>query len=624
MVDIVRAWDTQVLVADGAMGTLLFARSPVATSCVESLNLIAPDIVEHAHRDYLEAGARVIETNSYAANRLKLALHELRPRLADINRAAVAIARSAAGPNAFIAASVGPLGAPLWPLGLTKHDEARDVFAEHVAALADASPDLLLLETFGGVAELELAIKAAREVAPSIPLVASLSLAEDGRSIAGDPLDSAFARLIDAGANGVGLNCAVGPHIIYDALTAIADRITYPLSVMPNAGYPHRQDDRAVYGSPPEYFARYARRFADLGARMIGGCCGTTPAHIRAIAESLADFRPNKSSKAQSQSHARLSTPAALSPVADAPVTAFERDLGRRFIITAEISPPRGTDARDAVAAAKLLERAGAAAVHIPDNPTARLRMSSAALAHLVMRETKLATILHLGCRDRNLLGLQSELLGASALGVSAILPLTGDPGNAGDFPKATSVFDVTALGLTQIVGALNRGEDHAGNAIGSTTRFRVGVAVNPRAKPFAAELERVESKLEAGAEFAVTQPVFEVEALQDILRWARERGVPVLPGVVLLRDYDNAEFLHNEVPGMHIPEAMRKRLHEATDQSAEAIALAQELIDELIATPGVFGVYLMPQDRYEQAAAVVARAARTLEGRITRGASAP
>lgn len=616
--------DEEVLTADGAMGTLLFARNPDVTDCVESLNLIKPDAVEDAHREYVHAGARVIETNSYAANRLKLAAHGLRSQLEEINRQAVSIARKAAGPSTFVAGSVGPLGAPLWPLGVTRPEEARDIFAEHIQALAAGKPDLLLLETFGGVEELVLAISVGRDAANDLPIVASLSIAEDRRTLDGEPLDRAFDRLREAGADAVGVNCAVGPHIIYEALSEIAVRLRFPFSVMPNAGYPHRQDDRAVYGSSPEYFARYARRFAELGARIIGGCCGTTPAHVAAMAGALAGAHlTHPSSRApRPAEHAIAARTHVAAP--QKPQTGFERKLGRQFVITVEISPPRGTDVREAVSAANLLERAGADAVHISDNPTARLRMSGVALAHLIMRDTGLATILHLGCRDRNLLGLQSELLGAAALGVSAILPLTGDPSNAGDFPKATSVFDVTALGLTQIVGALNRGEDQAGAAIGRPAQFLVGVAVNPRAKPLAAELERVESKLAAGADFAVTQPVFDTESLLAFLAWAQERRLPVLAGVVLLRDDENAEFLHNEVPGMHIPQAVRERLRVAADQSAEAVAVAQELVRELISTPGVAGVYLLPQDRYERAATVVVSAGRTLEDAVSRRAGVP
>lgn len=619
-----QTWKDEVLVADGAMGTLLFARCPGVTECVESLNLLQPGVVAQAHRDYLAAGARIIETNSYAANRLKLAEHELRSRLVEINHAAVRIARAAAGGSAFVAASVGPLGAPLWPLGVTRAEEARDVFAEHISALAGAKPDLFILETFGTSTELELALQAARDIARDLPIVASLSVAEDGRTLGGEPLDRAFDRLRAAGADAVGLNCAVGPHVIYEALSAIADRLDFPFSVMPNAGYPHRLDDRAVFGSSPEYFARYARRFALLGARVVGGCCGTTPDHIKAIAAALEGMERTPLRRHLVPTQDRKNRERVLAPVPKPEATAFERKLGRRSIMTVELSSPRGIDARDAIAAAKLLAQAGADAIHISDNPTARLRMSSVALAHLLSRETELATILHLGCRDRNLLGLQSELLGAAALGVSAILPLTGDPSNAGDFPKATSVFDVTALGLTQMVGALNRGEDHAGNPIGAPAHFRIGVAVNPRARPLTAELERVENKLAAGADFAVTQPIFEAAALDPFVTWAQERQLPVLAGVVILRDADNAEFLHNEVPGMQIPQVIRERLASASDSSAEAVAVASELAVTLISTPGIAGVYLIPQDRYEAAAMVLAAARQALRSALSPGANAP
>ena len=605
---------SNVLVADGAMGTLLIARGAQVASCVEVLNVDAPDAVAAIHRDYIAAGAQIIETNTFAANRLKLAAHELRGRLAEINRAGVALARAAAGEKAFVGGSVGPLGALLWPFGIVSADEARDVFAEHVAAVAAGDPDFLVLETFGSVAEALLALAAAKRVAPHLPVLASLSVVEDGKTTSGDALLPAFTRLLDAGADAIGVNCAVGPHAVYDALAPIAASIEAPLSVMPNAGYPQRLDDRTVYESSPAYFAQFAERFAALGATIIGGCCGTTPEHIQAIARAVSGRLrqrpgPSLAAKAARDDGEVVSKRAAEAGAA----TAFERKLGRQFVMTVEVSPPRGADASDALTAARVLERAGADAVNISDNPTARLRMSSTALAHLIMRETKLATILHLTCRDRNLLALQSELLGASALGVTGILALTGDPSNVGDFPKATSVFDVTSLGLTQIIRDLNAGKDHAGNDIGRPTRFRIGVAVNPTTKGLASELERVEQKLRAGADFAVTQPIFDISAIGPFLEWMGQRRFPVLVGVLLLRSYRNAEFLHNEVPGMHVPESIRERLRTCGDAEREGIAIASDILVELARTPGVAGAYLIPQDRYDAAAEAMRAASRAL-----------
>jgi methionine synthase / methylenetetrahydrofolate reductase(NADPH) len=618
MEHITRAWRENILVADGAMGTLLFARGAEVTSCVELLNLTAPELVERAHCDYIDAGARVIESNTFAANRLKLGQHELHSRLEEINRAAIMLAHRASGGRAYVAGSIGPLGALLWPFGMTRADDAREIFAEHISAVASGKPDFLMLETFSSVAEILLAIEAAHQVASGLPIVASVSVVEDGKTISGDSLDVAWTRLLDAGADAVGVNCAVGPRAVYDALSQVARRATAPLVVMPNAGYPRRLDDRTVYESSPEYFASFAQRFIELGATVVGGCCGTTPDHIRAIARKVARVQPAPRHPEPVITVSAIEPPRqVLTPLSS---TAFERKLGRSFVVTAEISPPRGADASDAVAAAQLLESAGADAVNISDNPTARLRMASAALAHLIMRSTKLATILHLGCRDRNVLGLQSDLLGAAALGVTAVLPLTGDPSNIGDFPKATSVFDVTALGLTEIVAALNRGKDQAGNSIGGPTHFRIGMAVNPQAKMLKAELERIEQKRRAGADFALTQPIFETAALTPLLEWAGEHNFPVLVGVLLLRDYTNAEFLHNEVPGMQVPDSVRERLKAATNPRTEGIAVARELLLELIETPGVAGAYLVPQDRYQEAAEALADLS---VGSLTRGGSA-
>jgi homocysteine S-methyltransferase len=607
-----RRWASDILVADGAMGTLLIARGAQVASCVEVLNVDAPDTVAVIHRDYIAAGAHIIETNTFAANRLKLAAHELRGRLVEINRAGVALAQAAASERAFVGGSVGPLGALLWPFGIVTADEARDVFAEHVAAVAAGEPDFLVLETFGSAAELLLALAAAKRVAPHLPVLASLSVVEDGKTAAGDPLLTAFTRLLDAGADAIGVNCAVGPQAVYDALAPIASSIEAPLSVMPNAGYPQRLDDRTIYESSPAYFAQFAKRFADIGATIIGGCCGTTPDHIRAIAKTVSGRVRQRPTVAEGvkdgREDKRVTEKRAVAPGAP---TAFERKLGRQFVMTVEVSPPRSADASDAVNAARVLELAGADAVNISDNPTARLRMSSAALAHLIMRETKLATILHLTCRDRNLLALQSELLGASALGITGILALTGDPSNVGDFPKATSVFDVTSLGLTQIIRDLNAGKDHAGNDIGRPTHFRIGVAVNPTTKSLTSELEKFEQKLRAGADFAVTQPIFDISAIGPFLTWMAERRFPVLVGVLLLRSYRNAEFLHNEVPGMHVPENVRERLRTSNDEEREGVAMASDILVELARTPGVAGAYLIPQDRYNAAAEAMRKASR-------------
>jgi methionine synthase / methylenetetrahydrofolate reductase(NADPH) len=609
---VTRRLTTEVILADGAMGTLLFARGAKVASCVELLNIDAPEAVAGAHRDYIAAGVQLIETNTFAANRLKLAAHELRARLSDINRAGVALARSAAGPQTLVGGSIGPLGALMWPFGLITPDEAKDVFAEHIAAVASGQPDLLILETFSSAAELLLAISAAKQVAPQLPILASLCVVEDGKTAGGDPLLPAFSRLLDAGADAIGVNCAVGPQVVYDALAPIAASIQAPLSVMPNAGYPQRLDDRTIYESSPAYFAQYARLFIELGAAIVGGCCGTTPEHARAMAAVAVGQPRRRPSASPGPESGGVDLPVRARPAAprqnDTP-TGFERKLGRQFVMTVEVSPPRGSDAQDAIAAAKLLEAAGADAVNISDNPTARLRMSSTALAHLIMRETKLATILHLTCRDRNLLALQSELLGAAALGITGILALTGDPSNVGDFPKATSVFDVTALGLTQIVRDLNASRDHAGNDIGRPTRFRIGVAVNPTTKTLVSELEKLEQKRRAGADFAVTQPVFDPASIQPFLTWAAERSFPVLVGVLLLRSHRNAEFLHNEVPGMHVPEAIRERMQRASDEGAEGIAIAKDILVELARTVGVAGAYIIPQDRYDAAAEAMAAA---------------
>jgi homocysteine S-methyltransferase len=606
MKSLVERWRHDVLLADGAMGTLLFGRSP-STSCVELFNVSEPEMVESAHREYVDAGSLLIESNTFAANRLKLRAHEAAGRVGEINAAGVEIARRAAAGRAYVAGSIGPIGALLRPIGTVDPAQAFDVFAEHALAIASARPDVLLLETFGGVEEALIALEAARSSAPDLPILVSLSVVDDGRTPDGDELLPAFRRLLASGADGVGINCAVGPQAVYDALAPVIADLACPVSVMPNAGYPRRVDDRTVYGSTPQYFARFARAFVELGATIVGGCCGTTPAHVTAMAADVAGVTQHARARQRPIDVRSRAASDALPRASESPATSFERDLGRRFVTTAEIAPPRGPDATRMLEGARLLASAGADALHIADNASARPAMSGATAAYLVKREAKLATVLHVSCRDRNLVGLQSDLIGAAALDVTAIVALTGDPTNVGDFPKSTSVFDVTALGLTKILKMLNGGLDRAGTSIGSPTRFRIGAAVNALPRDVEAEHRRLLEKIEAGADFAVTQPVFESAALAPFLARAYDAGIPLIVGLLPLRGYAHAEYLHNEIPGMLIPEHVRERLKNAKDEAAEGIAIARQLIQEMTQTRGVAGAYVVSLERYEAAAEVIA-----------------
>jgi homocysteine S-methyltransferase len=620
-------WRRTALLADGAMGTLLFARGAASGTCVEGANLDRPDDVTRAHAEYRNAGAEFITTNTFAANRLKLAGDDLAGKLEAINAAGVRLARAASGGDAYVAASVGPTGALLQPLGPLDAREAFDVFAEQIAALADGAPDVFLLETFGSVGEALVALDAAKRTARSLPVLVSLSVLEDGTTPDGDDLGVAFAKLSACGADALGVNCAVGPQALFDALSRHAGAIDLPLSVMPNAGFPENIDGRTVYRAAPEYFAMFARDFIALGAAIVGGCCGTTPDVIKAMApevrgKPIVRTAPPPRSPAPASVRELMRAPEVPSgPTrvatlpADRPLTAFERKLGREFVVTVEVTPPRGVDYAAALDGARLIQEAGADAVDIADNPTARLRMSSLALAHLIRRETSLAAILHLTCRDRNLLALQSELLGAAALDVTAILALTGDPSNIGDFPRATSVFDVTAAGLTEIVHALNAGRDLAGNALGAKARFRVGVAVNPLATDLGLEFAKFEEKRRAGADFAMTQPVYDVDALTPFLTRARALDVPLIVGLLPLRSYRNAEYLHNEVPGMFIPDAVRERMRVSQDGATEGAMLAREMFASLRELPGVAGAYIMPQGRYEIVAEIIRSVRETASG---------
>ncbi|MDE2571714.1 MAG: bifunctional homocysteine S-methyltransferase/methylenetetrahydrofolate reductase, partial [bacterium] len=545
-------------------------------------------------------------------------------RLAEINAAGVRLARRSAlrvqnARPVYVAASVGPLGKMLHPFGTLTEDRAREIFAEQCAALAAEKPDAFILETLTGVAEGRAALRAAREAAPEIPRICTLAMHESGRTQYGEEAVDALRGLLEAGADVVGLNCALGPAQTYEILAAIAGEFSAPLAALPNAGYPGRLHGRTVYFSSPEYFGEYARAFAELGVNLIGGCCGTTPAHTHAMRQALHEATPGDRRAVPVLEVQAYERAAPTEPVRRG--NAFDERLGRQFVITAEIEPPRGIDYHEQLAGARLLEEAGVDAVNLTDNQRAQLRMSPIALASLVMQQTNLATILHFSCRDRNLLALQSELLGAAALGVTAILALTGDPAAFGDYPVATGVYDVNSVGLVGILSALNEGKRLGGVEIGPPTSFKIGVAVNPLARDLEAEVERLREKVESGAHFALTQPLYEIAALRRFaaeLERARVPHLPILVGILPLRSARSAEFLHNEVPGMLVPQAIRDRMRRAGAGGArEGIRIAREFLDEAQALAG--GAYVIPMGRYDAAAEVIAPLAASLRAAARR-----
>jgi methionine synthase / methylenetetrahydrofolate reductase(NADPH) len=595
----------KVIVFDGAMGTMLYSRGVFINQCYDELNLRAPDLVREIHEEYVQAGAEVLETNSFGANRLKLASYGLESQVRELNRAAARLARDAGGDAILVAGAVGPLGVRIEPYGPTARDEARAYFREQMEGLREGGADLFILETFGDLDEIEQAIAAAREVDPAMPVIAQMTIGVDGVSPFGvKPADLA-AALDRFGADVIGLNCSVGPQAILDAIEKMVPVTRRKLSAQPNAGMPRDVGGRSMYMASPEYMATYARHLIQAGAKVVGGCCGTTPAHTLAMAEGVRPLAPRHSTVALSAGGGRLSKvqPRDSGAKAATPVPFAERSkwsaklAAGQFVTSVEIVPPRGVDASKMIADVGTLHRAGVDAVNVPDGPRAQSRMSAVLVSILVQQQVGIETVTHYCCRDRNFLGMLSDLLGASAMGLRNLLLITGDPPKMGPYPDATAVFDIDSIGLTNLVARLNHGLDPGGNAIGAPTRFAIGVGLNPAAIDPAEEIRRFQWKVEAGAEYAITQPVYDVAQLERFLATTRESGItsiPIVAGIWPLVSARNAEFLANEVPGVTVPEHVLARMRKANDRSkehalAEGIAIAREILEQV--RPVVQGV---------------------------------
>jgi homocysteine S-methyltransferase len=571
--------DSRVLVADGAMGTMLYARGIFLNRCFDELNLTEPDLVAEVHAAYVRAGADVIETNTFGANRFKLLHFGLADKVASINRQGARIARHAARDRAFVAGSIGPLGVRIEPWGRTGVDEAAVAFREQAAALVEGGVDLFMLETFRDLNELVAAIGAVRQVSP-LPVVAQMSTEEDGNTLDGVPPEQ-FARALEAaGADVIGVNCAVGPAAMLETVETMARISRMRLSAQPNAGRPRDVEGRNLYLCSPEYMASYARRFIAAGVRLVGGCCGTTPDHIRQIAIAVRTIEPSRSR------HADRTGPDAESP--DAPVPAVPRAeksaLGRAlaagtFAVVPEIAAPRGLDLSEPIAQARRFRELGATAINIPDYPKSGARASALALAVLIERQAGIESLLHYSCRDRNLMGMQSDLVGAHALGLRNVLLTTGNPAPRATYPDATSVFDVDAVGLINMVVRLNHGRDVSGQPLGEPTRFHVGAATSPFSPVPDAEWRRLDHKVAAGAEFLVTPPILDVQAFEPLLERVGRTGLPVLAGVAALEGVRHAEFLASEIPGVRVPDALLERLKRASNERDEALEATLETI---------------------------------------------
>ncbi len=605
--DFLKLLKQRVLVADGAMGTMLYGKGVFINRCYDELNLSAPDIVTGIHREYVQAGAEVLETNTFGANRLRLAGFGLAEKLAEINQAGVRLARQAAEEHTFVAGAMGPLGARIEPLGPTSFAEAREVFLEQAEALIAAGADLLVLETFTDLNELREAIFAARQAGGAdVPVVAQVTIDDYGNMPDGSRTET-FSRALDEWpADVIGCNCSVGPKVMLETLEKMLRFTSKPLSAMPNAGQPVRIEGRNIYLGSPEYLAQYARRFIQAGVRVIGGCCGTTPVHIRHIRSEARSLQPVHVTVAPPAGE-QAAAPKALKAVPMASKSKLGAKLAEgRFAVFVEILPPRGADASREIEGARLCAAHGVDCINVPDGPRASARMSAQVACYLIQKHVNIESVLHFCCRDRNILGIQSELIGAQGLGIRNLICITGDPPRMGTYPSATAVFDVDSIGLANIVTNLNQGLDIGGNPIGSQTSLLLGVGTNPAALNLDEELHRFEWKVRAGAEYVVTQPVFDAAMLKRFLKSIEPFRIPLIAGIWPLTSFRNAEFMVNELR-VPVPEHFLARMRAAEDAAAaraEGVAIAQEILAEV--RPLVQGVQISaPFGRYEMAIAV-------------------
>lgn len=643
---LVRLRQPAPIVCDGAMGTMLYSHGVPANHCFDECNLSQPDLVRQVHEAYIRAGAEIIETNTYGANRFKLATFDLGDKVRKINIRGAKLARESrevSGQPVLVAGAVGPLGKPISPVGLIPALEARSIFREQAEALLEGGVDFIILETFRDLEEMRQALIAVRE-ASDLPVVAQMTFEEDGTTQMGNTPAEIVAALEELGADVIGSNCSTGPQRMARVISEMAARTGRPVSAQPNAGWPEMVGGRIVYVSTPDYMAEFAKRMVADGVRIVGGCCGTTPSHIKAIAESLrlpaeAESQPgevpgrpwgggNENGNGSGNGHGAQPLATAPAPqrekvvVASPAVGELEETeervsvhtqpgslgwkLGKEFVVSVELAPPRGVNPTKLLAGAFMLREKGVDAVNVTDSALGRASMSALAVSYQVYSQTGMNVIPHFTTRDRTLMGIQAELLGAHAMGLRHILALTGDAPNPVEKLGSSGVFDIDSIGLIKLLTQLNSGMDIAGNSIGGRTDFLIGCAFNPTARDLPLEIDRLGRKLEAGANFVMTQPVYDLELVERTLENVKQFDMPVLLGILPLQSYRHAEFLHNEVPGIIIPEFVLARMHEAGANGRQAgLEMAQEIL--LHAHGRYAGVYLMPSfGRYELCASVL------------------
>jgi homocysteine S-methyltransferase len=610
--------DGQVHVFDGAMGTQLYQRGVFLNVCYDELSLSRAELVRQIHRDYVEAGAEILETNTFGANPVKLSAYGLAERTEEINRAAAKLAREAAGTRAAVAGAIGPLGIRIEPWGPTSREETVAHFRRQVVGLLQGGVDGFVLETFSDLGEIECAYAAVRAES-ELPVVAQMTLGSDGRTAYGTDARHIGKELTELGADVIGLNCSVGPAVMLDAIEEMAESTTLPLSAQPNAGLPRTVRDRQIYMASPEYVAEYARRMIQLGVRFVGGCCGTTPAHVRALHDVVRQLSGRTAAPRTFVRTPLSSDEGAVDPVPLAERSAWGAKLARGDqVLSVEIVPPHSWDAEEVIAPARELSAAGVDAVAIVDTSSGPIRMSALAAAALIQRETDIDVLAHYSCRGKNMFSMISDLLGAAAVGVRNILVVSGDPSALGPYPDTSTVVDIDSIGLTHVVQGLNRGIDPGGRSIGEPARFVQGVHVNQGAADRERELARFGFKIEAGADFAITQPVFDVSALEPFLELAAGHGLPVIAGVWPFPDLRSAEFLANEMPGVTVPPKVVERMRRAqasgpTAAREEGVAIALEAIGA--ARPLVRGFHVSAPRRKVDLALRVLREAGVAAG---------
>jgi homocysteine S-methyltransferase len=639
------------LLADGAMGSLLYSRGASPEASFEQLNISRPELVQQVHIDYINAGADVIETNSFAGNRIRLAGYGLEDQVWKLNVWAAKVARNArevAGNPAFIAGSIGPTGKLLAPLGDISEDELSRVFQEQMEALLAGGVDLFMIETMSSIEELAIAVRCARRVS-QLPVVAQLSFSVEGHTLFGTTPEDVVKVLGDLAEDlpdVIGINCGAGPGPVFDCLIRMSESIkaktgeTMPFSCLPNAGQPSLSGGRYQFISRPSYCASYVEPYIRAGARLIGGCCGTTPEHIKAMRTHLdkyltaakqassatlthlpvaekpkpvsllvkKDPKKHVDTPARSNKDTQTGIDAAKLPRLATRLRAIKSNPGSDFFISVELDPPKGAVHKKLLNAAQLLNESGADCINVGDSPMARVRMSALATCQLINMKVGIDTIIHFTTRDRNLMGIQADLLGCQALGIENILALTGDPPALGNYAHATSVYDVDSIGLISIIHQLNLGQDIARNSVGTPTNLSIGCALNPTAEDRKTEMERLKKKLEAGAHFIMTQPLYQLGDLTEFLEEFGDPKVPILIGIMPLHSHKHAEYLHNEVPGITIPQWIRDEMEKAGDEGATVgLRLAEELLDQVRNI--CQGTYLVPSfGRYDDMATLVSR----------------